>query len=434
MLHPHFTFDNMVVKLQASLSEIEDTRHSNSQIPLVDTLMCAFAMFCLKDESLNAFMGEFKARQANMKNIYKITTRPSDTAIRTIIDPISPDELKPINDMFIKELAEKKVLNSYRYLGKHLLVPIDGTTYFSSSNVHCDCCLETHHKDGKITYQHKCLAAVIVHPDKREVFPLRTEDIIKEDGATKNDCELNAAKRLIPALVNPLAATHDLLITGDALYGNGPFIQLVQEQGHSFLITIKPGSQGSLFNQLQTLRAADATQTKERTKGHILEHYEYANDLFLNGTYPDIKVNMVTYQKIDTRTGQVLKTFNFMTNIPLNAGNVEKVVRAGRARWKIENETFNTLKNQGYNYEHNYGHGHKHLATNFCILMFLAFLINQIEQHCDKFFRTAYAIKGTKKALWKNIRKTFDMVEIPNMETLYKIVSGDIKLKISFYV
>ena len=36
-----------------------------------------------------------------------------------------------------------------------------------------------------------------------------------------------------------------------------------------------------------------------------------------------------------------------------------------RARWKIENETFNTLKNQGYHFEHNYGHGEQHLSVVF---------------------------------------------------------------------
>ena len=53
-----------------------------------------------------------------------------------------------------------------------------------------------------------------------------------------------------------------------------------------------------------------------------------------------------------------------MTNLPLTQSTVVKVMRGGRARWKIENETFNTLKNQGDHFEHNYGHGRQHLATN----------------------------------------------------------------------
>ena len=57
-------------------------------------------------------------------------------------------------------------------------------------------------------------------------------------------------------------------------------------------------------------------------------------------------------------------------------------MRGGRARWKIENETFNTLKNLGYNFEHNYGHGKKYLSTVFGLLMMLAFLLDQIQELC----------------------------------------------------
>jgi hypothetical protein len=37
----------------------------------------------------------------------------------------------------------------------------------------------------------------------------------------------------------------------------------------------------------------------------------------------------------------------------LTPDNVQQVARGGRTRWRIENETFNTLKNQGYT-----GRGH----------------------------------------------------------------------------
>ena len=42
--------------------------------------------------------------------------------------------------------------------------------------------------------------AVLLHPDRREVIPLMPEPIIKQDGTEKNDCERNAAKRLIVKL------------------------------------------------------------------------------------------------------------------------------------------------------------------------------------------------------------------------------------------
>ncbi|MBK8536713.1 MAG: hypothetical protein IPL59_17315 [Candidatus Competibacteraceae bacterium] len=74
------------------------------------------------------------------------------------------------------------------------------------------------------------------------------------------------------------------------------------------------------------------------------------------------------------------KEFNFswVTDIKLNTNNVHPVMKGGRSRWHIENQTFNTLKNQDYEFEHNFGHGQQYLATVFAMLMMLAFLIDQV--------------------------------------------------------
>ena len=95
-------------------------------------------------------------------------------------------------------------------------------------------------------------------------------------------------------------------------------------------------------------------------------------------------------------------------------------MRGGRARWKIENETFNTLKTQGYHLEHNYGHAEQHLAC----LTFTAFLINQIEQLACKFFQQALEAKKSKKALWYAIRSLFDWFFIDSWEDLYTAIIG----------
>jgi hypothetical protein len=60
-------------------------------------------------------------------------------------------------------------------------------------------------------------------------------------------------------------------------------------------------------------------------------------------------------------------------DLDVSRENVAELAAAGRARWKIENETFNVLKTKGYNLEHNFGHGKQHLATVLAILNLLAF-------------------------------------------------------------
>ena len=99
-----------------------------------------------------------------------------------------------------------------------------------------------------------------------------------------------------------------------------------------------------------------------------------------------------------------------------------QLMRGGRARWKIENETFNTLKNQGYHFEHNFGHGEKNLSTVLMHLMMLAFLIDQIQQRCCRLFQAAVAVAQTKTRFWRKLRNRFDLCLIPDWETLYRSI------------
>jgi hypothetical protein len=99
--------------------------------------------------------------------------------------------------------------------------------------------------------------------------------------------------------------------------------------------------------------------------------------------------------------------FSWVTDIRVSKRNVYHLMRGGRARWKIENETFNTLKNQGYNFEHNYGHGEQHLSVVFAMLMMLAFLVDQTQQLCCALFRAVWAKLGSKRLLWERMRALF---------------------------
>ena len=104
-------------------------------------------------------------------------------------------------------------------------------------------------------------------------------------------------------------------------------------------------------------------------------------------------------------------------------------MRGGRARWKIENETFNTLKNQGYNLGHNYGLGKKHLAAVFTMLMMLAFLVDQTQQLCCALFQSVWKKLGSKKALWESIRSYFKSLLFESMEMLYTALLYGIKVQ-----
>ena len=96
--------------------------------------------------------------------------------------------------------------------------------------------------------------------------------------------------------------------------------------------------------------------------------------------------------------------FAWVTDIEITDDNVFELMRGARARWKIENETFNTLKNQGYHFEHNFGHGNKNLSNVFANMMLLAFLIDQVQELCCPVFQKAITFHLRKKYLWEGVK------------------------------
>lgn len=426
--------DILIEDLKERFIDMDKPRATNAPFKVSNILMCGFALFSVKDSSLFKFVHKLKDRASNLKNIYHITQLPSDSTIRRLLDEVPSKQLQPLFKPYLEELDNQGVLHRYEYIDDYLLVPIDGVHYYSSQKVCCDKCCTTKHQDGSITYHHKALGAVIMCPGHSEVFPVAVEDIIKQDGKTKNDSELAAAKRLIPQIREHLP-DKKIIIGGDALYPNGPFIELLKNPQHdmSFILSVKPLSHAYLFLQAERLEAEGKMKVFSKTDKDKKYVTKYANNLIINGSNPDIKVNFLHFEEHDLKTGKV-KIFNWVTDITISGSNYTKLVKAGRGRWKIENETFNTLKNQGYNYEHNFGHGKQYLATNFSILMFLAFLFDQIQQATNKTFRLARTIAGSKTALWEEIRKIFDMVVVDSMQTIYKIIAKELKLKIQIVV
>ncbi|MCP4990175.1 MAG: hypothetical protein GY928_30290 [Colwellia sp.] len=96
--------------------------------------------------------------------------------------------------------------------------------------------------------------------------------------------------------------------------------------------------------------------------------------------------------------------------------------QAGRCRWKIENECFNTLKNQGYHLEHNYGHGENNLSYNMYLLTLLAFTFHQLFELTDGVYQACRVSLGSKAHLWANLRSTIRMVIVEDWAQLMDLM------------
>ena len=149
----------------------------------------------------------------------------------------------------------------------------------------------------------------------------------------------------------------------------------------------------------------------------VAHRFRFVNDMPLNASNADVRVNFIEYWEIGNRQTQ---HFSWVTDLRVSKRTVYRLMRGGRARWKIENETFNTLKNQGYHFEHNYGHGEQHLSVVFAMVMMLAFLVDQTQQLCCALFRAVWTKLGSKRLLWERMRALFYDYALQSMRQLFE--------------
>ncbi len=418
----HLHFDALIQQVRKRFETLPEQRRHPS-FPLADTLMAGLAVFSLKDPSLLAFCG--RALDHNLHSVFGLQNIPSDTQMREILDEVAPNQLRPAFRDVFREVQRGKILEDHVFLEGCYLVALDGVEYFCSQKVHCDHCMTRTHKNGTVSYYHQMLGAVIVHPDFSEVIPLAAEPIQRQDGQDKNDCERNAARRWL----QHFRQDHPhlpIIVIEDALSPNAPHIRDLKKYHAHFILGVKEGDHKHLFEQFdQLVEAGQVGVVHEEDANRASRTWTFVNGVSINESNQEVLVNLLVYVELDA-DGET-HSWAWVTDLTLTADNVRQVARAGRARWRIENETFNTLKNQGYHFEHNYGHGYKHLAEVFALLMMLAFLIDQVQQKCNPLFQKAWDKKGSKCGLWESMRHLFASFEVASMAEIYQAIAFGFK-------
>jgi hypothetical protein len=419
----HLSADALFGLVRSGFANIPDYRLSDPDISLTDALMSAFAMFSLKSPSLLAFDRE--RAEGNLETIYGIERVPCDTHMREILDPVSPEWLRPVFKSVFRQLQRGKALEPMALLEGHYLLALDGTGYFSSTQIHCASCLHKVHRNGSITYSHQMLGAAIIHPDVREVIPLMPEPIVQQDGTDKNDCERNAAKRFVAKLRQDHPHLK-FIVTEDGLSSNAPHIETLHDHDLHYILGVKEGDHAFLFTQVQAAEHAGRVTHYERhdRAAGLVHRFRLVNDVPLNASNTDVRVNFIEYWEIGA---DKVQHFSWVTDLRVSKRNVFHLMRGGRARWKIENETFNTLKNQGYNFEHNDGHGQQNLSVVFAMLMMLAFLVDQTQQLCCALFQAVWAKLGSKRLLWERMRALFYDYALESMRQLLEALLYGLK-------
>ena len=405
----YLSFSGLRKVISKRFNQIKDYRQAGKiNYSIHDSFMSGLAIMFFQDASLLEFQRrmEEKLNTNNLKTIFKLSDIPKDTQLREVLDNASYDEVENIFSDFFRLLQRGNQLKSFKFMDEHYLVPIDGSGYFSSYKIKCPGCLKKTNKKGCNTlYEHQILQAVIVCPGQKQVIPLTPEPILNKDGNKKQDCEINAGKRILKHIrkVHPKLK---IILTADDLYSKQPFIDEVKKQKMSYIFIAKPKDHKILFqwvDELKQMKAFSILEFKDN-KGRT-HSYKWYNGLPLNGTANADNVNFFEYSILDNKKRSYHNTW--VTDIPIKKSNIKKLVEGGRAKWKIENETFNTLKNQGYHIEHNYGHGKNNLSYTFFLLNLLAFFMHQILELTDIIYQKCRKKFSARKEYWNQLRCTF---------------------------
>jgi len=253
--------------------EIADCRQETKVKHAVhDVLMSGFAMMFYQDRSLLQFQQRLEEaiHKNNLRTLFQVESIPRDSQMREVIDEVESWELEAVFEDFFRPLQRGKHLEGYRVLGDHYVISIDGSGYFSSEKIHCRGCLEKESKKGEKRYEHKIVQAALMCPGKRQVLPLAPEEVKNTDGQDKQDCEIEAGKRL----VRKIRSAHfklKIILVGDSLYSKQPFMEELREKGMRYILVAKEDDHKLLMewvNEQRQLKEVSRLEVKDK-KGRL---------------------------------------------------------------------------------------------------------------------------------------------------------------------
>ena len=416
--------ESLIGELKAVCADLPDRRkgpHRDGEYAMADIGLSAFSVFFMGSPS---FLGHQRALaeghgRSNCQTLFGMTTIPTDAYIRQMLDGASPASFDPV---FFKAIETAGVLDRFQRLDGRTLIALDGTESFCSRKIHCPRCSTRKRSDGGTEYFHAFLGASIVAPGHQQVLPLPPEFIAPQDGAEKQDCERNAAKRWLARHGSVVRRLRPVFL-GDDLFACQPIAVEVQQAGGNFIFTCKPASHPTITEYLNGAELEEHRETTVTRSRRTTTIYRWLSAVPIRGTDDALSVNWFSIE-IQTSSGRRSYYNSFVTDLPVTAGTVAELAARGRARWKIENETFNVLKTNGYNLEHNFGHGKQTLASVLVALNLLAFAFHTAARLAVLAWREAVVARGAAYRFFEHLRTITAYVVFENWDHLLRSIAA----------
>lgn len=385
----------------AGLPDKRTGPHRDGDYPMADIGLSAFSIFFMGSPSFLAHQRALADAhgRSNCETLFGMTGIPTDNYIRLMLDGAAPTAF---DGLFFSAIEAAGPLTPFQCLDGRVLIALDGTEYFCSRKIKCPRCSTRLRADGGTEYFHAFLGASIVAPGHKSVLPLPPEFIAPQDGAVKQDCERNAAKRWLAR--HGAAVTHlRPVFLGDDLFACQPIVAAIQAAGGSFILTCKPSSHQTIAEYVHGADLQEHRQTVCKRGKRSTTIYRWLDAVPLRATDDAIPVNWFSVEILNIK-GKRTYYNSFVTDLPVTPDTVAELAACGRARWKIENETFNVLKTNGYNLEHNFGHGKETLASVLVTLNLLAFAFHTAAYLAVLAWRDAVIARGPRYRFFEHLR------------------------------
>ena len=409
---------SLIDHVGAACVDFPDERRGDVRYSMADIGRSAFSLFFMQSESFLSYQRglEEGRKMSNCRTLFGMAAIPTDNHIRAMLDPVHPSHLQPAFDGVLDTMRQCQGFTLFRRLGDRVLIALDGTEYFCSQKLSCPQCLTRKRSNGKVERYHSMLCATVVAPGHAMALPLMPEFIAPRDGAEKQDCERNAVRRW---LVTHGDRVKDLrpVFLGDDLFACQPVADTMVAAGGDFLLTAKPASHKALYDFMDGATPEERTIRQKLAGKSLTYRYRWFNQVPLRDGNDARLVDWVGVTVTDAK-GKVTYQSAFVTSLTVTRDTVAEIVACARARWKIENESFNVLKSNGYHLEHNFGHGKRNLAMMFAALNMLAFAIHTVCDCLEQIWVDARTAKRARHRFFEHLRTITAYLVFPDWNTL----------------
>lgn len=335
---------------------------------------------------------------------------PHGVTENEFLSKLNPEELEKILQKMVYSMIRRKTFEDARVLKKWLVI-VDATELdegFQKKNEHyLSRCYNRGTEREFIKYHRSVLEAKIYFGNNlvcsiaSETIENSDEYINQSDDSIKQDCESKAFVRLA-AKIKEKFPRLPIIIVADGLYVTQNVFQICKDYGWDYIIRYKEGSAPSIAKEYRALPEKETVGTD----------IEYQNEIM----FYDFDVNLIYYREKRMEKGEEKETeFAWLTSIKITKNNAGKIVRAGRKRWKIENQGFNRQKHWQGNIEHACSWNENAQKNHYLMEQIADFM----KQLYECFFLKKNGIKKTQKNISSELLASFgqQLTETEDIDT-----------------